>query len=214
VDTSRQERQDRTGAALDEQRARLAGRTRLWRVLGGVLALALVALLVRGLLTPTAAVAPPSATARATATPGPAAPLVGHYAPEATIRDLNDHLVPLSSYRGHVVVLNFWYVTCPPCQIEMPALQHAYQDYASRGVVVVGIDTADPAGTIDDFTKQLGITYPILRDEGLRAVRAFQVTRTPTSFILDRQGVIRYISSGPLDRSTLTRQLTALLGKA
>ncbi|HEV8192856.1 MAG TPA: hypothetical protein VGP82_15430, partial [Ktedonobacterales bacterium] len=59
--------------------------------------------------------------------------------------------------------------------------------------------------------RQLGITFPILRDEGLRAVHAFRVTSTPTSFILDRQGVIHYRSSGPLDRTTLTKQLSALI---
>ncbi len=171
---------------------------------------ALVAFL-QGVLTPATANAPGGSTAHATATPGPAAPLVGHYMPDATIRDLDDRLVPLSRYRGQIVVLNFWYVACTPCQIEMPALERAYQTYGKQGVVVVGIDIADTAGAIDDFTQHYGITYPILRDEGQRAIRTFRVTATPTSFIIDRQGVIRYISSGPLEQSVLTRQLSALV---
>ncbi len=186
-------------------------RKRLWQALGVLFVLAAVVLLLRGLLTPATAGAPGNPAARATATPGPAAPLVGHYMPDATIRDLDDKLVPLSSYRGQVVVLNFWYVACTPCQIEMPALERAYLTYGRQGVVVVGIDIADTAGAIDDFTQHYGITYPILRDEGQRAIRTFRVTATPTSFIIDRQGVIRYISSGPLEQSVLTRQLSALV---
>ena len=172
-----------------------------------------VALLLRGLLTPATTSAPGGSAAHATATPGPPAPLVGHYAPDATIRSLDDKLVPLSTYRGHVVVFNFWYTTCAPCQFEMPALERAYLTYGKQGVVVVGIDVADTTtGAIDDFIQQKGITYPILRDEGNRAARAFNVRATPSSFIVDRQGVIRYIYSGPLQQANLTKQLTALVG--
>lgn len=189
----------------------LGDRKRLWQALTVLVGIAIVALLIRGLLTPATASAPGGNTAHATATPGPAAPLVGHYVPDATIRTLDDKLTPLSSYRGHIVVFNFWYATCAPCLIEMPTLQRAYDAYAKEGVVIVGIDVADTTGAIDDFTKQLGITYPILRDEGLRAARAFQVTSTPSSFIVDRQGVIRYKYSGPLDTTSLTKQLTMLI---
>jgi cytochrome c biogenesis protein CcmG/thiol:disulfide interchange protein DsbE len=188
-----------------------SGRKRLWQALGILLALAVVALLIRGLLTPAASGTSAGTATHTTATPGPPAPQVGHYAPDATIRSLDDKLVPLSSYRGQIVVFNFWYTTCPPCLIEMPALEQAYLAYGKQGVVVIGIDVVDTTGAINDFTRQLGITYPVLRDEGLRASRAFQVTSTPTSFILDRQGVIRYRSSGPLDRATLTKQLSALI---
>lgn len=189
----------------------LRDRKRLWQAVALFVGVAILALLVRGLLTPATANAPGGNTANATTTPGPAAPLVGHYAPDATIRALDDKLTPLSSYRGHIVVYNFWYATCAPCLIEMPALEHAYTSYAKDGVVVVGIDVADTTGAINDFTKQLGITYPILRDEGLRAARAFNVTSTPSSFIVDRQGVIRYKYSGPLDTTNLTKELTALI---
>ncbi len=189
----------------------LTDRKRIWQVLAVLVGVAVLALLVRGLLTPATSATPGDSASHATATPGPAAPQVGHYAPNATIRTLDDKLVPLSSYHGQIVVYNFWYATCPPCLIEMPALEQAYETYAKQGVVIVGIDVVDTTGAIDDFTKQLGITYPILRDEGQRAVRTFQVTSTPTSFIVDRQGVIRYRSSGPLDRATLTKELTSLI---
>lgn len=190
-------------------------RIRAFQVVAVVLVVAAIALLAHGLLTP----APPKAAtpghatsgAAPTVTPAPADPLVGHYAPDVTVRDMHDRLTPLSSLRGSVVLLNFWYVSCPPCQIEMPALEHAYLAHQSQGFKVVGLDVVDDASTISAFTSRLGITYPILRDVGERAVLAYQVRATPSSFLIDRNGVIRAVYTGPVDTSTLEKQLAPLL---
>jgi cytochrome c biogenesis protein CcmG, thiol:disulfide interchange protein DsbE len=177
------------------------------RVITLVLVIATIAILLRALLTPT------GETRRATTsgTPGPAAPLVDHYAPNATLLDLHNKRVTLSSWRGKVVVLNFWYVACQPCQSEMPALQKAYDADYSKGLVVVGINTSDDAVSITQFVKALGITYPILRDIGQRSTIEYRVDDTPTSFIIDRQGVIRYRVIGPLDQSTFATDTSLLL---
>jgi peroxiredoxin len=147
----------------------------------------------------------------ATTTAAPADPLVGHYAPDVTLRDMRDKLTPLSSLRGSVVLLNFWYVSCPPCQIEMPALERAYLAHQSQGFKVVGIDVVDDASTISAFTSRLGITYPMLRDIGGRAVLAYQIRATPSSFLIDRAGVIRAVYTGPITSSTFQQQLAPLL---
>jgi peroxiredoxin len=143
--------------------------------------------------------------------PGASAPLVGHYAPDATLLDLRNNHVSLSSLRGKVVVLNFWYVACPPCQTEMPALEKAYLADQGHGLVVVGVNVSDDAQTISTFLTKLGITYPVWRDLGQRATLTYQLTDTPTSFFIDRQGIIRYKVVGPLDTSVLTRYSSALL---
>lgn len=188
-------------------------RIRAFQVVAVVLVVAAIALLAHGLLTPTApkATTPGHATSGAASTVTPADPLVGHYAPDVTVRDMHDHLTPLSSLHGSVVLLNFWYVSCPPCQIEMPALEHAYLAHQSQGFKVVGLDVVDDTSTISAFTSRLGITYPILRDVGERAVLAYQVRATPSSFLIDRNGVIRAVYIGPLDTSTLEKQLAPLL---
>lgn len=185
------------------------------QVLAGVLIVAAIALLLHGLLTP----ATPSATPSAHSTPGAAAtatssstnPMVGHSAPDVTLRDMHDKLTSLSSLRGSVVLLNFWYVSCPPCQIEMPALERAYLAHQSQGFKVVGIDVVDDASTISAFTSRLGITYPMLRDIGERAVLTYQVRATPSSFLIDRDGVIRAVYTGPINSSTFQRDLATLL---
>lgn len=179
---------------------------RFWlRALVAVVIVASVAILGRALLTP----APPPPPL--TATPAAAAPELGHYAPNITLTDLAGHPVQIAHWRGQIVVLNFWYVACQPCQLEMPALEREYLAEQGKGMVVVGINTADDTSTIDDFLHQLGITYPVVRDPDLRAVTTYKITDTPTTFILDRQGVIRYKHVGPIDRTTLQQDVSALL---
>ena len=181
-------------------------RRQTWlRALVAVVIVASVAILLRALLTP-AAPPPPI-----TSTPAAAAPQIGHSAPHVTLTDLSGHAVQLAHWRGQVVVLNFWYVACQPCQFEMPALQREYLAEQGKGVVVVGINTADDASTINDFLHQLGVTYPVVRDPDLRAVTTYKITDTPTTFILDRQGVIRYKVVGPIDHAALQKDVNALL---
>ena len=195
-----------------------ARRLRVLQIVAGVLIVAAIALLLRGLLTPTT---PSGATLNraasspvATATAAPADPLVGHYAPDVTLHDLHDKLTPLSSLRGKVVLLNFWYASCLPCQIEMPALERIYLAHQSQGFAVVGIDVVDDAATISAFTSRLGITYPMLRDIGERVVLAYQIRATPSSFLIDRAGVIRAVFAGPVNSTTFKQQLATLLPSA
>ena len=194
-------------------------RLRILQITAGALIVAAIVLLLRGLLTPatpTGATPPNHAASSpvATATAAPADPLVGHYAPDVTLHDLHDKLTPLSSLRGKVVLLNFWYASCLPCQIEMPALERIYLAHQSQGFEVVGIDVVDDAATISEFISRLGITYPMLRDIGERAVLAYQIRATPSSFLIDRAGVIRAVFAGPVNSTTFKQQLATLLPSA
>ncbi|HEU4782576.1 MAG TPA: TlpA disulfide reductase family protein [Ktedonobacterales bacterium] len=216
ADTPKPNTNDTAGAAdAIAELAHVRRRSRTLQVVSGVLIVVAIALLVHALLTPaTPSAATPGRTssgAGPTATAAPTDPLVGHLAPDVTVHDMRDHLTALSSLRGSVVLLNFWYVSCPPCQIEMPALERAYLAHQSQGFKVVGLDVVDDASTISAFTSRLGITYPILRDIGQRAVLAYQVRATPSSYLIDRGGVIRAVYIGPINSSTFQRDLAALL---
>lgn len=180
------------------------GTTRI--VVAGV-SLATVAILLWALLTP----ATPTAPSTAGATPGAAAPLVGHFAPDATLLTLSNQSVRLSSLRGSVVVLNFWYVACEPCRYEMPALEKSYLSQHTSGLQIVGVNTSDDSQSIAEFTRQIGISYPIWRDVGQRVVIDYRVTSTPTTFIIDRRGVIRAKKVGPVDSADLAQYVTPLL---
>jgi cytochrome c biogenesis protein CcmG, thiol:disulfide interchange protein DsbE len=193
------------GAASGGSRQWAAGRRRwLWATLG----IGTIALLAWSLLTP------PSTPRRVAtgSTPLPAAPLVGHLAPDVTLLDLANNSVTLASLRGKVVVLNFWYAACEPCRYEMPLFERAYHADSSQGLVVLGVDIVDDAQTTSAFVAALGIDYPIVRDRGQRAVLTFRVTRTPTTFIIDQRGVIRAVVPGAItDESTLNGYLRPLL---
>ncbi len=182
-------------------------RARLPQIITIVLAVATALILLRGLLTPAA----PKPVVTSKSTPAPPAPLVGHLAPNVTLLDLSGKSALLSSLRGKVVVLNFWYVACEPCLYEMPALEKTYLAQQGNGFVVVGVNTSDDAQSIKDFLGRLGVTYPILRDVNLNAVDAYSVTATPPSYVIDRRGVIRDRILGPVDQAALSSEVAALL---
>jgi peroxiredoxin len=170
-----------------------------------VLVVVTLTLLLKALLTPAAA-GPDSSQ-----TPGPAAPLAGHLAPDATLVDLSGNSIALSSLRGKVVILNFWYAACEPCRLEMPALERYYQEHKGEGLVVIGANIVDDAQTTRDFTKSIGVSYPVFRDPGQRAYNTYQVNKTPSSFIIDRNGVIRLVVVGLLDTSEVHQTVRPLL---
>lgn len=174
--------------------------------------LATVAAVTWGLLTP-ASGAPDAAHGTPTVSLTPA-PDVGHLAPDITLLDLSNKPVQVSSLRGDVVVLNFWYVACEPCQYEMPLLERVYHADQGKRVVVVGVNIADNAAEISSFVSQLGIDYPVLRDVGQRAVLAYRVTSTPTSIILDRHGIVRAREVGAFtDTAALNKLITPWLAQ-
>jgi peroxiredoxin len=176
-------------------------------VIATILVVATLALILKALLTPVT----PAAPAADSQTPGPAAPLAGHYAPDITLVDLSRNQVTLASLRGKVVILNFWYAACEPCRQEMPELERYYQAHRSDGLVVIGANITDDAQTTRDVTNSIGVSYPVFLDPGQRAYATYQVSKTPSSFIIDRDGVIRKVVAGPLDATTLDQTVRRLL---
>ena len=136
---------------------------------------------------------------------------VGDIAPNFTLSMLNGRRVSLSDYRNKVVVLNFWRTDCPPCLIEMPDLQKEYrtQQAAHQSFTVLGIEQADDASA-PQLLKDRGISYPILVDGRLTVGDLYHVSGIPTSFVLDRQGLVRWTMSGPFPPNTLQDMLHQL----
>jgi peroxiredoxin len=120
---------------------------------------------------------------------------VGDRFPDFDLKDLKGHAVSWRQFQGKVVVVNLWMTTCPPCKKEMPMLQRLQDKYANRGAIFVGISTDALARTAAKFAKQLNITYTLLIDPALYTEeveqRKFGFVGLPTTFIVDRDGVIR-----------------------
>jgi cytochrome c biogenesis protein CcmG, thiol:disulfide interchange protein DsbE len=122
-------------------------------------------------------------------------------APDFALSDLNGQTVRLSDYRGKIVLVNFWYTGCEPCQEETPALQATYQKLSDQGLVILGVDVrgnerSGEAGVADvrAFAERYGVTYPIVFDEQGDVGRAFQVYVLPSTFFVDPNGTIQYAS--------------------
>jgi cytochrome c biogenesis protein CcmG/thiol:disulfide interchange protein DsbE len=106
--------------------------------------------------------------------------------------------IRLSDLRGKVVVVNFWASWCKPCEQEAAALEEAWQHYSTRGsVVFLGVDYVDTEPAARVFMKKFGATYANGPDVSTRISQLFRIKGVPETFILDPDGVLRYVKIGP-----------------
>jgi peroxiredoxin len=129
-------------------------------------------------------------------------------APDFTGTSLTGTQIRLASYRGKVVVLNFWGSWCPPCRAEAPTLAVLAEQYKSQGVSFLGDDVGDTATNALAFTHDVGITYPSVNDPGYAVVQDFSrvaaVSDTPTTVVIDRTGHIAGLVIGEISYQAMT----------
>ena len=135
----------------------------------------------------------------------------GQLAFDFTLDDVSGQRIKLSDLRGHPVVINFWATWCPPCRQELPALQSAYQRFRDKGVVLLGVDLKENAETIQNFTTQFGLTYPLLLDRDGAVSERYQVRGIPTTVIVNADGVVRARHVGPLTEDKFAEYVSPLL---
>ena len=120
-------------------------------------------------------------------------PLQGHSAPDFTLAGLGTHggsTIDLASFKGKAIVLNFWASSCVPCHDEAPMLQTTWQHVQAKGIVFIGIDFQDARSDGSSFLQKYAISYPNALDaDGSTAIH-YGVTYTPTTFFINRQGLI------------------------
>lgn len=123
---------------------------------------------------------------------------VGAAAPRYTGKTIDGEYIQLEDFRGKVVLLNMWATWCEPCKKELPELASLHRRHASRGFSVVGVSVDKPQalGKVRQLVGQFGIDYPIVFDPSGEAVATFELTGYPTSFLLGRDGKIRWRRNG------------------
>ena len=94
----------------------------------------------------------------------------------------------LDSFRGRVLVLNFWASWCAPCREEGPVLERAWLGARGMGLLLLGLNMQDVTGDALDFARQLGVTYLNVRDRGNDVARAYGVTGLPETFFISATG--------------------------
>ena len=139
-------------------------------------------------------------------------------APSFTATTLTGSRLSLSSYRGRVVVLNFWGSWCVPCREEAPALAVAAQQYSPAGVAFVGVDVRDTTASAQAFARSFGMTYPSVSDSSSQITLDFTavvpIAGTPTTLVIDRTGHIAGAVFGTATYAELTAILDRVDGKA
>ncbi len=131
--------------------------------------------------------------------PPPEGARVGASAPDYRAVSLatGDTVAVRSDYAGHVTLLNVWATWCGPCRAEMPAMQRLYDTLATQGfrVVAVSVDAGE-SSRVQQFVDEYGLTFDVLHDQSGAIQQAYRMVGVPQSFLLDRRGVVRYISLG------------------
>jgi peroxiredoxin len=134
-------------------------------------------------------------------------------APDFSSATLTGAPVHFSSYRGKVVVLNFWGSWCVPCREEASTLAVVARQYQSAGVAFLGVDERDTTASAVAFTRDFGITYPSVSDPSQEIALDFTAVvplqGTPTTLVIDRTGHI----AGAVFGTVTYPDLTAILAK-
>lgn len=127
-------------------------------------------------------------------------PRIGEPAIEYAAATLDGDTVALSSLRGEVVLLNLWATWCVPCRTETPYLQSLFEERRDQGFRIVGIslDTGSAADQVAAFVEEYGVTYTILHDPMMRGMELYQILGLPATFLIDRDGVLRWMRYGPI----------------
>jgi len=141
-------------------------------------------------------------------------PREGFLAPDFTLELLGGGQVTLSELRGKGVVINLWASWCPPCRAEMPAIQRVYEKTRGRGLEVLAVNTTfqDSERAAADFIQELGLTFPVPLDRSGTVSRQYQLRALPSTFFVDREGIIRkVIIGGPMSEATIQTAVEEIL---
>lgn len=144
----------------------------------------------------------------------PPAPEVGRQAPDFTLTDLEGNSVTLSDFRGKVVFINFWASWCPPCRAEMPEIEALYQEYKDKDVVVIGVDIlvweilkGYDESDVRQYVQQGGYSWTFVIDTTGEVANNYGIIAIPTSFFLDKEGVIQAVNVGAMTKRAMESRL-------
>lgn len=149
------------------------------------------------------------------APPTNASPREGFSAPDFTLDLLGGGQVTLSKLRGKVVMVNLWASWCAPCRIEMPEIERVWQAYQDKGFVVLGVNTTfqDSEQDVVTFVRELNLTFPILLDRTGGTSNRYQLRALPSTFFVDRLGIIRSAVFGSMNAGLIESKVAELVGE-
>jgi peroxiredoxin len=139
-------------------------------------------------------------------------------APVFSLPDMNGRKVDLVSFKGQVVVLEFWATWCAPCREEIPLLNQIYKVYREKGVVVIGISLdRKPPQEVKKFLDEIQVEYlNVMGDEETlekysQVANMGPIRGIPATFVIDRQGKICQRYMGLTEKRILQEAIEAVL---
>jgi peroxiredoxin len=141
-------------------------------------------------------------------------PSIGKAVPNFSLITLDGNQVSLSDFKGKAVFINLWASWCPPCRLEMPDIQAAYEKYQTQDLVVLGINITNQDNLADAraFVEEFKLTFPILLDEsGEVSAGLFRLLALPTSFFIDSEGILQRIQIGAIPTKNLDTYISEIL---
>lgn len=109
--------------------------------------------------------------------------------------DMYGNKYNLKELRGKVVVLNFWFVNCPPCKKEIPELNKIVAEYQQQKDVVFLAIALDDKAALEEFLKNLPFQYNII-DSGMFIAQQYRITSYPTHVVVDKEGIVKFHTTG------------------
>jgi peroxiredoxin len=130
---------------------------------------------------------------------------------EGVLTDINGNTIKISDLKGKVVVINFWFIACKPCTMEIPELNHIVAEYEGKDVVFLGV-ALDDAKDIKKFLKEKSFDYRICPD-GDQFANDMKVMSFPTHFVIGKDGFLQFKTSGfsPTTIPTLKEAINAAI---
>ena len=143
-------------------------------------------------------------------------------APDFTLASLEGNQVSMNQFKGKVILLNFWGTWCGPCRVEIPDFVKLTEKYKDQGLEIVGVTlTSGPPNRISSFADQWDINYTLLTDVNVNETQTVvalygqatgkRITGVPTTFLIDREGLIRQTYVGPRSEAVFYRDLKPYL---
>lgn len=136
-------------------------------------------------------------------------------APDFALTLFNGNDFRLSEQRGRVVVVNFWYPSCPPCRDEMPAFQQVWEQYQGRNVRFIGLFVPQGFDTeveARQFVDELGLTFDFATDVRARVAQEYAVQYFPTTYFINQAGRVHRMEISRMDAPRLADLLADLAG--
>lgn len=132
-------------------------------------------------------------------------------APNFTLVLLDGKNFLLSEHKGKPILINFFASWCLPCREEMPVIEKIVREYQPKGVVFLGIAVDDTEEKMKEFMARYGATFPVGLDKTAAVQKSFGLYGIPTTYFIDKQGVINYFHSGGVTEELLRHEIDKLL---